>query len=135
MIGVLFLCLDEFHVQLLDERKFDVVVRCGWFVPRLLTEVVLQVLGGELVSVACHDGIAHDAESGFLVATEVLAVQECVGGIVETSHLRVALLQDVFHLCAFPFVQIIAFFIDFIKHDAFKRRYRFPQTFQNGARA
>ena len=129
MIGVLFLCLDKFHVQLLDEGEFDVVVGCGWLVPRLLAKVVLQILGGELVAVACHDGIAHDAEGGLLVVTEVLAGEERVGGIVETSHAWVALLECVFHRSAFPFVEIVAFFIDFVEMDAFERWHHFPQTF------
>ena len=36
--------LDKFHVQLFDERQFDFVIRGSRLVPRLVSEILLQVL-------------------------------------------------------------------------------------------
>ena len=113
----------------------DVVVGCGRFVPRFFTEVLLQVFRLKAVTVACEDAVAHDAEGGLLVATEELACEEGVGGVVETSHTGVVLLQCIFHRSSFPFVEIIAFLVDFIEMDAFQCGHDFPATVQDSAAA
>ena len=56
------LALDELDVQLFDDAEFDGIVVGACLVPRLTSEIILQVLRLELPAVTCKDLVTHQAQ-------------------------------------------------------------------------
>ena len=56
-------------------------------IPGALGEIILQILRLETVAVLGEDGIAHDAEGGFLQFTELAVIEQESAGEVETGEI------------------------------------------------
>ena len=56
------LALDELDVQLFDDAEFDGIVVGARLVPRLTSEIILQVLRLKLPAVTCENLVTHQAQ-------------------------------------------------------------------------
>ena len=89
-------------------------------IPRLLAEVLLQVVRVETISVLCEDGVTHDAECWLVEFRVPLIVEQRVTGVEETSSVGVRFFQHDVIAITYPVVEIVAVLLYLIEVQSFQ---------------